>query len=219
MPVLFEAPSPPPKKTSKKAVHSAIKIPIQPKMDTTPLTSYITRPRDIHFETQDADEEVILFLRQHIIVLIPQLVLGFFLFFVPLFLFPFLIRFLESPVEIPAGYTIIGTLFWYLATFGYLLAVFIHWHFNIFIVTNHRIIDIDFFYLLYKKFAETRIEKVQDISLRTGGIMATMFNYGDVLIQTASELPNFVFEKVPKPSEVVDVISDLTERRKNGRNV
>jgi hypothetical protein len=104
-----------------------------------------------------------------------------------------------------------GTVFWYLALFGYLLTVFIQWYFNIFIVTNHRIIDIDFLFLLYKKFAEAKIEKIQDVSFRTGGIMATMFNYGDVLIQTASEMPNFVFEKVPRPSEVVHVVSDLLE--------
>lgn len=217
MPVLFEDSSEAPKSTSKKGKFSGKSIP--PKMSTTPLTAYLTNPKDIHFETQERDEEVVLFMRQHIIVLIPQLVLGFIMFFVPLILFPFIIRFLESPIEIPAGYMIVGTVFWYVALFGYTLTVFIHWFFNIFIVTNRRIIDIDFLYLLYKKFAETRIEKVQDISSRTGGIMATMFNFGDVLIQTASELPNFVFEKIPKPSEVVHIISDLTQRRKNGRNV
>jgi len=217
MPVLFEAPISAPKKPPKKSKSPGKTIP--PKMNTTPLTAYIANPKDIHFETQDKDEEVILFLRQHIIVLIPKIILGFFLLFVPTVLFPILSVSFQDIIEIPTGYMIIGVLFWYLATVGYLLTVFIHWYFNIFIVTNERIIDIDFLYLLYKKFAETRIEKVQDISLRTGGIMATMFNYGDVLIQTASELPNFVFEKVPKPSEVVDVISDLTERKRNGRNV
>jgi len=217
MPVLFEAPPTVLKEITKTGKTSG--NPILSKMNTTPLTAYINHPKDIRFETQKQNEEVILFLRQHIIVLIPQLVLAFVIFFVPLIFFPLLTQFLQSPIEIPSGYIIIGTIFWYVAIFGYLLTVFIHWHFNIFIVTNQRIIDIDFLYLLYKKFAETRIAQVQDISFRTGGIMATMFNYGDVLIQTASELPNFVFEKVPKPGEVVHVISELTERKKNGRHL
>ncbi|MFA6110591.1 MAG: hypothetical protein WDA75_17650 [Candidatus Latescibacterota bacterium] len=217
MPVLFEDSFTAPKQSPKKTDLSDRSIP--PQMNTTPLTAYITHPRDIRFETQEKNEEVMLFLRQHIIVLIPKLILAFIMFFVPFLLFPLLVQFLQSPIEIPSGYIVVGTLFWYVALFGYLLAVFIHWHFNIFIVTNQRIIDIDFLYLLYKKFAETRIAQVQDISFRTGGIMATFFNYGDVLIQTASELPNFVFEKVPKPSEVVHVISELTERKKNGRHI
>ncbi|HCM82474.1 MAG: hypothetical protein UV63_C0019G0012 [Microgenomates group bacterium GW2011_GWC1_43_11] len=212
MPVLFEAPSQAPKKTSKKGRQAVYPF-------STPFTAYVMNPKDIRFETQGTDEEVILFLRQHIIVLIPPFILGIIFFFMPFILFPMLVRFLQSPIEIPSGYVVVGTIFWYVATFGYLLTTFLHWHFNIFIVTNHRIIDIDFLFLLYRKFAEAKIEKIQDISFRTGGIMATVFDYGDVLIQTASELPNFVFEKVPRPSEVVHVISDLTENRKKGRNV
>jgi uncharacterized membrane protein YdbT with pleckstrin-like domain len=125
---------------------------------------------------------------------------------------------LQSPIEIPAGYVVVGTVFWYVASFGFFLTVFLQWYFNIFIVTDKRIIDIDFLYLLYKKFAEAQLFRIQDVSFRTGGIMATMFNFGDVLIQTAGELPNFVFEKVPRPSDVVHIISDLTETEKGKGN-
>ncbi len=75
-------------------------------------------------------------------------------------------------------------------------------------MTNERIVDIDFVNLLHKDIAETQLERVQDISYNTKGILATMFNFGDVTIQTAGEVPNFIFERVPKPSEVVDIISD-----------
>ena len=216
MPVLFEAPSPKkPIKKGKPPVQKNMKV----KMDTTPLTAYLMHPKDIRFETQDEDEEVILFMRQHFIVLIPKLVLGVIACFVPLILFPVVVRLLQNTIAVPAGYFIIGPLFWYLAVFGYFLAMFMQWYFNIFIVTNHRIIDIDFMYFLYKKFAEAKIEKIQDISFRTGGIMATMFNFGDVIIQTAGELPNLVFEKIPKPSEVVHILSDLTENQSGEVNI
>jgi hypothetical protein len=42
-----------------------------------------------------------------------------------------------------------------------------------------------------------------------GGVVRTIFNYGDVLIQTASEVPNFEFLAVPKPDQVVKVLQDL----------
>jgi hypothetical protein len=217
MPVLFEAPST--KKQSFKKGKHPVKTVNASKLNTTPLTAYLMHPNDIRFETQDSDEEVILFMRQHIIVLIPKLILGVVVFLVPPVLFPFLIRFLQSPVEIPAGYVMVGTVFWYVATFGYFLTMFMQWYFNIFIVTNHRIIDIDFLFFLYKKFGEAKIEKIQDISFRTGGIMATMFNFGDVVIQTAGELPNLIFEKVPRPSDVVHILSDLTENQNGEINV
>lgn len=207
MPVLFEETTPTLQKTSKKEKHVVHSF-------TTPLTAYLMHPQDIRFETQEEDENVILFLRQHIIVLVPKIALALLIFFVPILFFPVLIQYLPSLIEIPGGYIVAGTLFWYLGTFGYLLTIFLHWFFNIYIVTNKRIIDIDFLYLLYKKFAEAQIIRIQDLSFRTGGIAATMFNYGDVMIQTAGELPNFTFEKVPRPSEVVHIISDLLEEEK-----
>jgi len=219
MPVLFEAP--PPKKQPSKKGKSSVKTATtaKVKMNTTPLTAYLMHPNDIRFETQDPNEEVILFMRQHMIVLIPKFILGITAFFAPLILFPILIRFLQSPIEMPGGYIIVGMVFWYVATFGFFLSMFMQWYFNIFIVTNRRVIDIDFLFFLYKKFGEAKIEKIQDISFRTGGIMATVFNYGDVIIQTAGEIPNLVFEKVPRPSEVVHILSDLTEYHKGAGNV
>jgi len=215
MPVLFEAPS---QAAAKKSSKKSGKKREAPQSYSTPLTAYLLHPKDIRFETQEEDEEVILFMRQHIIVLIPKLILGIVILLAPFVIFPFLIRFLQSPIEIPAGYVVVGTVFWYVASFGFFLTVFLQWYFNIFIVTDKRIIDIDFLYFLYKKFAEAQLFRIQDVSFRTGGIMATMFNFGDVMIQTAGELPNFVFEKVPRPSDVVHIISDLTETEKGKGN-
>lgn len=179
-------------------------------------TSFALHPKDIRFETQEESEEIILFLRQHFITLLPSLLLCGFLLFVPPFLFPMIFRSLSETIGLPLGYMVIGFAFWYVAVFDILLMNFIHWFFNIFIITNMRIIDIDFVHLLYKEFSEAKIERIQDISFQTKGMVATMFDFGDVLIQTAGEHPNFIFESVPKPAKVVDVLSDLTKNP--GRN-
>jgi DNA integrity scanning protein DisA with diadenylate cyclase activity len=77
------------------------------------------------------------------------------------------------------------------------------------------VVDIDFIHLLYKEFSEARLNKIQDITYKTGGILATLFNYGNVLIQTAGELPNFEFELVPHPDQVVQIIGEIAEKSKN----
>ncbi len=123
---------------------------------------------------------------------------------------------LKLPFVIPVKYIIVGTLFWYLFTFGFILMNFLRWFFNIYIVTNQRVVDVDFIHLLYKEFSEARLEKVQDLSYKTGGIFAAFFNYGDVEIQTAAELPNFEFDAVPRPESVIQTISELVEKVKEG---
>jgi len=183
----------------------------QPSTAMRPLTAFAVNPTDVRFETQEEAEKVILFLRQHFIVNIPWMLITFFLFITPTVIFPRLFHAVSLNLMLPTPYYAIGTIFWYLATFGFALASFIGWFFNIYIVTDERIVDIDFLYLLYKKFSEAELAKIQDIHYTSGGILATIFNYGDVVVETAGEAPNIIFEAIPFPEKVVETIRELTE--------
>lgn len=179
-----------------------------------PLTSFAVNPTGIRFETQQDDEHVVIFMRQHIIVNLGWVLLVILMIFTPTTIFPLILATIKSQVTIPLGYIIVATLFWYVATFGFALASFIRWFFNIYIVTNERIVDVDFLHLLYKELSETRLINVQDVTYRTGGIFETMFNYGHVYIQTAGTDPNFEFLSIPRPEIVIQAISELTEKEK-----
>lgn len=181
----------------------------------TPLTCYAMSPDSMRFETQEPDETIVLFLRQHIIVLVPSVFLVFILLITPIVLLPFLSTFLTVPLAIPPNYFLVGTIFWYVMTFGVAIMNFLRWFYNIYIVTNKRVVDVDFIHLLYKEFSEARLDKIQDISFKSGGIFAAFFNYGDVLVETAGETPNVEFYSVPKPAQVVETISSLLEQIKS----
>lgn len=176
-----------------------------------PLTAFAVNPKDLRFETQEEAEKIILFVRQHFIVNVPWILVTIVLVIAPTVIFPILFRALSLNMSFPASYYVIGTMFWYLATFGFALASFIGWFFNIYIVTNERIVDIDFYYLLYKKFAEAELARIQDIRYTSGGILAAMFNFGNVVVETAGEAPNIDFESIPHPERVVETIRELTE--------
>lgn len=176
-----------------------------------PLTAFAVHPDGLRFETQEDTEEIILFLRQHLIVLLPTALIGVVLVIAPTIIIPFLLRFLTLPISIPAGYVVVGTVTWYVLTFGFLLSKFLRWFFNIYIVSNERLVDIDFVNLLYKEFSEARLDKIQDLSYTSRGILAALFNYGTVHVQTAGEMPNFSFDSVPNPEEVIKTIGDLAE--------
>lgn len=179
-----------------------------------PLASFALNPPGVRFETQEAQEKVLLFLRQHLIVNWLWVILSIILLLAPWLIFPFAWRFFRLPFVVPFGYIIVGTLFWYLFTFGFILTNFLRWFFNIYIVTNERIVDIDFIQLLYRQFSEARLSKIQDLSYKTSGLLAALVNYGDVAIQTAGELPNFEFVAVPQPEKVVQTISELMQKAK-----
>lgn len=181
-----------------------------------PLAAFAMRPGGVRFETQEEQETVELFLRQHPIVNLPWLAAGALFLAAPTVIFPVLFRVFPQLFTIPVGYIIVGTLSWYVVTFGFILTNFLHWFFNIYIVTNERIVDIDFYYLLYKHFSEAELTKIQDISFTSSGMLATLFDYGDVNVETAGELPTLDFEAVPHPERIVETIRALAEHAKGG---
>lgn len=169
-----------------------------------PLASFLMHPNGVTFETRESEEKIILFLRRHLITNVPWIITTIIMLLAPIFITNTTV--LDS---VPSNFEFIFVLIWYLITTAYFLESFLTWFFNVYIVTDERIIDIDFYNLIYKEVSDANIDKIQDVTYKMGGVVRTLFNYGDVLIQTASEVPNFDFLAVPYPDKVVKVLQDL----------
>lgn len=169
-----------------------------------PLSAIMFSPENLKFETMDSEEKVVLFLRKHFITN-----LGWISMAVLMALAPFVVDSVGILDSIPDNFRFMFMLIWYLVLSAYFLESFLTWYFNIYIVTDERIIDVDFYNLIYKEVSDANIDKIQDVTYKMGGVIRTIFNYGDVLVQTASEVPNFEFLAVPKPDQVVKVLQDL----------
>lgn len=104
------------------------------------LSAFHLHPSGIRYVDQDADEEIILFLRRSLITTIPWVVVGVIAFFIPLALTA-LLPLLPFPVILPefdSKYTLVGLLFYYLLVGGYLLSNFLLWFYNLSLVTNKK---------------------------------------------------------------------------------
>lgn len=169
-----------------------------------PLAAYYYLPDNVNFETKEREEEIILFLRKHPITLLPKA-----LFAVLMILAPSILSIFPILSFLPSNFQLIVVLGWYLITIAFVLESFLTWFFNVYLITDERIVDIDFYNLIYKEVSDANIDKIQDVTYKMGGVVRTLFNYGDVLIQTASEVPNFEFLAVPRPDKVATVLQDL----------
>jgi len=89
----------------------------------------------------------------------------------------------------------------------------LNWYFNVGIVTNRRVIDIDFYAVLYREITVARLDKIQDITVKSGGYFEGFFNYGTIFIQTAGTEANIEFADIPRPAEVVQMIEKLLTKR------
>ena len=161
-------------------------------------------PDNISFETKENDEKIILMLREHPIVNVRWIFFGLILFLAP----PFIVQ-TGILNLLPEGYPTVIVMVWYLVSFAYVIEGFFRWYFNVFFITTRRVVDVDFLNLINKRVSDAEIEKIQDVTYSTGGAIGTTLNYGDVLIQTASETQQISFEKVPNPEKVADILDDL----------
>jgi hypothetical protein len=175
------------------------------------LSALWVQPDLVSFATQESGEKVILLIRQHPITNIPWLVAVVVMLFAPLILqyFPIL-NFL------PMRFQLMGLLFWYLLTLAAFFEGFLNWFYNIFIITDLQVVDVDFLNLIYKQVNAAHLSKVQSVSFDQGGLLESLFDYGDVLIQTAAEIENIYFMHVPHPAIVAKTIDALLPEGDSG---
>jgi len=161
-------------------------------------------PGKIRFENQEQREKIILLLRQHWVTQLKWIIMGIIGIGVPaIFALVPILDFL------PANYQLMALVLWYLLLIAYIFENFISWFYQVFIITDERIIDINFTNLIYKELSEAKIDNIEDVTYRQGGVLRAAFNFGDVVMQTAGREREFMIEGVPEPNRVVKIMNEL----------
>ncbi len=179
-------------------------------MIDTWTNSFIKKPDKMSFEGEDGDEEILYVFRRAVITNTGWLLIAIFLLLVPIVFNSFFVLLAKnySALFNPVLVFIINT-FWYVFTFGFMFERFINWFFNINIITNKRVVDMDFDRLLYRKISEAPLRNIEDITFTTSGALETVFNFGSVFVQTAAEQRELEFDQISDPAKIQDLLSDL----------
>ena len=178
---------------------------------SNPIASYAELP-NAYYRDQEPGEEVKLLLRQDTVVNLRWIIT-----FLLGVLAPFIIRALnpagwpglESLANIPQSTLFLVIILWYTYLAGYALQGFLNWYYNVYLITDRRVVDVDFLGLLRYASTEAELRQIQDVEHDQSGLWQMLFNYGNVKIQTAGVHQNLTFEKVPKAHRVADIITDL----------
>jgi hypothetical protein len=173
-----------------------------PKIDYSKLLTVFTETK-YSFEGQLPDEKVIKVVRRHWFTLVAPFGGIVFLAFLPLPVYAFLSEFISGQTVLV--YWFLTSLFylflWYVAFFKLLVYLMDMW-----IITNHRIIDTELFWLFSRSVAELNLKKIQDISVDIHGMIPTMLNFGNVEVQTAGPEKKFQIGNTPNPAEVKNAV-------------
>jgi len=161
----------------------------------------------LHFEEQEPDEKVILAVRAHPVSQIPWLINSLIMIFTLVIINFFL------PGILKTRYIFFIDFFLFSVILSYFWSNIVSWHFNVGIITNHRIVDIDYSSVLYKEVSTAMLGKIEDVTAKTGGFFASFVDYGTVHIQTAGTEINLDFINIPKPTETAKIINSLVNKK------
>ena len=163
------------------------------------------------------DEKIIFFLHRHWFIL-AKIIIGYLI----LALFPaaayfFIKKELGHILEIEAIVIFLRLLIFLFYLYWWLMLYhsFLDYFLDVWIVTNHRVINIEQRSMFNRVVAEHKLYRIQDAMSHQKGILPTFLNYGEIHIQTAGTEKVVVFEEVPNPHYVAREIHSLIEKHKH----
>lgn len=166
---------------------------------------------DKDFQGQREDEEVVLILQKYWFILVWPFAKGLVLILLALIL----------PSIKGAGYYIFNSgplafiyFAWIIFWVSYLGYEYLNWYRDRFIITNHRIINIDQKSLFSRRVSELELDRVQDVSHEIKGAFAMALNFGNVIVQSAGS-EHMAIENVANPAELQDIIVRLVKEATN----
>lgn len=159
---------------------------------------------------QRPNEEILLVVRKHPIVYIRLIFIYTVMLILPVLLFLWGLFTVYQFSEFGKTVTMIFASEYFLMVLALTLITWLNEEFDLFIITNERLIDVTQISFMQRTVASTPLSMIQDCTSDVHGFLATILNYGTVDVQTAAgEASQFNIERVPQPATLSRRILDI----------
>jgi hypothetical protein len=167
------------------------------------------------------NERIYHIVRKHWFILFRDTVGSVFLFAVPFavyIIFPTdgIILTPETTFNLPAlsdSLLLLLSSGWTLLWWTRVVAIWTDYYLDTWVITNSRIIDIEQKGFFSRQISSFRVDRIQDVTVDTHGIIATLLHFGNIQVQTAGAEQKFVINGIPNPDILKDEITTLAMHR------
>ena len=171
------------------------------------------------FPGQKSDEDVVLFVRRHIISFLPTVILTFFMMILPIVILAISVNSFHLAASSNIfQYFVLGASAYVLFILTFFIVNWIDYYFDILIITDSRLVNIEQNGLFSRHISQVDLLRVQDVSTSVKGIIPTMFDYGSLVVKTAGESntnkpegSDFTMEAMPRPHQIAQTILRLNQ--------
>lgn len=178
--------------------------------------AYSENPKGLRFQGQEPDEQILLVVRAHLITNLSWIFIATLILLVP-YLLDIGLPLMQLTLPVfPESFNFAFFLVDYLLVTIVIFEGFLNWYYNVNIITVKRIIDVNFYSLLRHEVVFAPIERVEEANATTSGILGTLFNFGDVSVQTAGARVSVFMHSVPSHTKIAELITEQSQRYKGG---
>lgn len=164
--------------------------------------------KNVDFEGQREDEQILFIFRRHIIAMRK----GFWLLLIPFTISSLPVLAWPSTAEVYwfplAGFLVGGFLFLY---------HFLMWYYTIFIVTDQRLRQVTQRGFFGKDVVELGLSKIQSISYNIPGFSGEVLGFGTIVIQTY--VGDLIINKAEHPQDVYNKLQDAVAAAEKAQGV
>jgi hypothetical protein len=150
-------------------------------------------------------EEAVLVVHRHWFFLAVPLLLALLALVIPLVVVLEVIRRTDAPSTVDMVLTVAAAVY---AAVVAVRAYFVWyaWMHDLWVITNQRLVDGQKRHWFHEEVSTADLQHVQDVALDRHGVLATVLGFGDLRVQTASEVADFTLRKIPRPQKVLAVL-------------
>lgn len=171
----------------------------------------------------DPGENIIIKARKHWFIFAIEAIFIGIMAFAPWFFAEWLIPFFESTFSfIELGQNVdpdmlstaltLAYVTWLLILWIFLFVLWTDYYLDVWVVTNKRIFDIEQFGLFRRGVSVFRLNRIQDLTIETHGLIATVLGFGDIHVQTAGADEDFIMKGIRNPVRIKRIIHKAHEK-------
>lgn len=183
----------------------------------------LTRFNDVTqpvFPNQKSDEKICVFTHRHFIDFLPTVIITMILLVLPAIYIALVWNQSIGLGDIDPVYSrdfiILMSLSYWLIIEIILITSWINFYYNVLVVSTERVVEIAQKGLFSHEIIELVFAQIEDVSTSTKGFLNTIFEVGDIEIQTAGTQRNFFVRRVPHAQLIVEIIHNLDQQAKMG---
>jgi uncharacterized membrane protein YdbT with pleckstrin-like domain len=94
---------------------------------------------------------------------------------------------------------------YFMGLFLFLFIFWVNYYLDVWIITTHRLIDVEQKSLFSREIAEMRLSRIENVSVNIRGFIQTMLGFGDIVVETAG-VSRFIIKDAPRYYEVKNAL-------------